>query len=123
MPVLTDLPEAALHPRFELGPGGEVVAVQLEPQAYALLLTKADVTDAALWPAEYRQGAGLLARIRAIEAECIKAHGEWDFDSIAPAIQDEYDVAIAALERLVEPGPTLSLEQCRAERIARGLDV
>jgi len=115
MSVLTPL-GTDLHPSFQESAEGKVTGVLLEPQMYALLLAKANVLDARAWPPEFRQGAEYLSRIREIEAECIATCGEWDFDRLSDELQDEYDSAIVCLEMLVEPEPSVTLEEARASR-------
>lgn len=123
MPIVLDPPQAEILPAFQQDAEGRISGVLLEPQAYAQLLLRANVLNPEAWPPEYREAAQLLARIDQIEARCIAAHGEWDFEALEPAQQDAYDSAVASLEALIEPAPALSFDACRAERQRRGLDV
>lgn len=68
------------------------------------LLVAADVTDPARWPEGARHGAELLRRIREIEAACIAAHGEFDWEKLDADTQDEYDSSRANLNRLRSHG-------------------
>jgi hypothetical protein len=68
--------------------------------------------------AEQRERAAeLLLRIRHIEADCRAQHGEWDWEKLSPAEQDEYDAACIDLDELrFGHSPTLSLSDLTAEK-------
>lgn len=76
--------------------------VEIELCELVELLIAGNVTDPERWPPEARDGAGLLARIRAIEAECIAAQGEFDWDTLDEDTQDEYDGLCVGLDKIRE---------------------
>lgn len=94
---------------------------RVEVDTYRLLdlLVAANVTDPELWPEGARHGAQLLRRIREIEAECIAAHGEFDWEQLDADTQDEYDGSRAELNRLRDPGPGMPWEEFKRQLDAR----
>jgi hypothetical protein len=96
-----------------------VSTVEIEISELVELLLAANVTDAALWPAVAREGARLLARIREIEAQCIAAHGEFDWEQLDEDTQDEYDGLSVRLNKLRDgldrSARNYSLEEVRRE--------
>lgn len=97
-------------PRFSLDAEGHPTAVTLDTAAYITLLVRANITDPALWPPGLEKGATWLARIREIEADCIARHGEFDWEKLPEAVQDEYDDLCALLDQLQDTGERLSLD-------------
>ena len=76
--------------------------ITVDLDKYLDLLIEKDVFDPEQWPEGMQAGAGLLRRIREIERDCIAKHGEFDFDQLAPQLQDEYDNARIDLDDLLE---------------------
>jgi hypothetical protein len=91
-------------------------AVTLDTVAYITLLVKANITDPALWPPGMQEGAAALARVREIERECITQHGEFDWEQLPEAVQDEYDSRCALLDRLQDTGERIPWEVYKARR-------
>lgn len=60
----------------------------------------ANVTDPLAWPKGMKQCAGMLVRIREIEASCIATHGKWDWELLDEKAQDEYDGMRADLNKI-----------------------
>lgn len=94
-----------------------VLPERTEVDTYRLLdlLVAANATDPELWPEGAKHGAELLRRIREIEAACIEAHGEFDWEQLDADTQDEYDGSRATLNKLRDPGPGMSLEEFERE--------
>ena len=98
--------------------------VNLTREQYIDLLIKAGVTDAGQWPPDTEFGAAALSRIRQIEAECVAAHGSFDWEKLEEAVQDEYDSLSSQLDQLryaEEAEGKLSWEDYLASRKERGL--
>lgn len=103
-------PKADLKPpQFRTDADGKPTAVQLDTSAYVALLVRGNVIDPALWPPGMDKGAHALARIRAIEGECIAQHGSFDWEALSEATQDEYDVLCIELDSLRDPGESRPL--------------
>lgn len=98
-------------PQFELDSTGKPASVRLATQDYVRLLIEANVTDPALWPPGYEQGARLLTRIREIEAECVRQHGVFDWEFLSESLQDEYDDLCALLDRLQDTGERFTIHK------------
>jgi hypothetical protein len=88
---------------------GKPTAVTLLTVDYMALLVRANVTDASLWPTGMEEGATALKRVREIEAECIAKCGEFDWEKLPEAVQDEYDSLCARLDRLQDTGERFRL--------------
>jgi hypothetical protein len=88
----------------------------LDTPAYITLLVRSNVTNPTLWPPGMKKGAKCLARVRQIEADCIAQHGEFDWERLPTALQDEYDGLCALLDRLQDRGQRISLEAYLARR-------
>ncbi|GBC76194.1 hypothetical protein HRbin07_00391 [bacterium HR07] len=97
-------------PQFATDPQGRPTKVTLDTAAYIMLLVQANITDPALWPPGMQEGASALARIRQIEAECISQHGEFDWERLPKAIQDEYDDLCVLLDKLQDTGERIPFE-------------
>jgi hypothetical protein len=97
---------------------GQVTVPRYE---YLGLLIEANETDPALWPKGLKKGAKLLARIRRIEADCIRCYGEFDWEKLDRATQDIYDGSRGELNKLIQDPnePLTSWEDFRREREAR----
>lgn len=92
----------------------------LDTTSYISLLVRADVFDEAQWPPGKQEGAALLKRIREIEHACSAAHGEFDWEKLEPAVQDEYDGLTTELGRLHFGGESIPLEDVVRELGLRG---
>ena len=95
------------------GEGEPELAVSRE--SYVELLVAANVTDPQAWPEGMQDCAAMLVRIRAIEAACRTAHGEWDWEPLDEDTQDEYDGLCASLNILryaSEKVEWLDLQDC-----------
>lgn len=93
--------------------------ITVELDRYIGLLIRSNCTDPAEWPPEAREGAALLAAIRAAEQACREAHGQWDWELLSAEEQLDYDSACArldALRRRFDPRPNIPLGQYLAER-------
>lgn len=102
-------------PRFGASADGKE-DVTLAARDWARVLVRLDCTDPALWPPALAAGAGLLSRIRLIEADCISAHGGFDWEKLTPELQDEYDGTCADLTLLLTADDEwVDLETFRAE--------
>ncbi len=101
--------ELAVAPHFTTDRKGRATGVRLDTPAYVSLLVNASVTDPALWPPQMREGARALARIRRIEAHCVRRHGEFDWERLSPKLQDEYDTLCLLLDRLQDTGESIPL--------------
>ena len=97
-------------PRFTVDEHGNLVVV-LDKASYIALLIRSNVTDPSYWPPGTEEGAKVLARIRQIEAECIDAHGEFDWEKLSPELQDEYDALCAFLDSLMDTGERIPLDR------------
>ena len=102
--------ELARPPRFATGPAGKTTAVTLDTVAYVSLLVRSNITDPDLWPPGTQEGATALWRVREIEADCIAQHGEFDWEELPEALQDEYDSRCAVLDRLQDTGERIPFE-------------
>ena len=91
-------------PQFRTDADGNATAVQLDTSAYVALLVRGNVIDPTLWPPGMEKGAQALARIRAIEGECIAQHGSFDWEALPEATQDEYDLLCIELDSLRDAG-------------------
>ncbi len=71
-------------------------------------------------PVEQRERAAeLLLKIRRVEMDCRTRHGEWDWEKLSPAEQDEYDAACIDLDELrFGHHPTLPLNELAASLTA-----
>jgi len=96
-------------PQFTTDAEGKPKAVTLETAAYIALLVKASITDPTLWPPGMEKGATALARVRQIEAECLAQYGEFDWEKLPEAVQDEYDGLCALLDSLQDTGERIPL--------------
>jgi len=90
-------------------------SVKPDTAAYITLLVRANATDPALWPPGMQQGSAALARVRQIEADCIAQHGEFDWEKLPTAIQDEYDEMCVLLDRLQDTGERIPLEEYKRQ--------
>ena len=108
--------ELARPPRFAAGPDGKTTAVTLDTVAYVSLLVRSNITDPALWPPGAEEGATALARVRAIEADCIAQHGEFDWEKLPEPVQDEYDILCLRLDDLQDTGGWTDWEDYKAQR-------
>ena len=108
----------ALRPpaQFATDAGGKSTAVTLDTTAYIALLVRANVTDPTFWPPGTQEGAAALARIRQIEADCTAQHGEFDWEKLPEAVQDEYDDLYALLDRLQDTGERIPFEAYKSRR-------
>ena len=112
--------ELARPPRFVTGPDGKATAVTLDTVAYVSLLVRSNITDPALWPPGAEEGATALARVREIEADCIAQHGEFDWEQLPEALQDEYDILCLRLDDLQDTGGWTDWEDYKAQREENG---
>jgi hypothetical protein len=96
-------------PQFTTDAEGKPTAVTLGTAAYIQLLVRANVMDPALWPPGMEEGAAWLARVREIEAECVAQHGEFDWEELPEAVQDEHDHLCSLLDRLYDTGEQVVL--------------
>ena len=103
-------------PQFSTTDDGKPTEVTLSTVGYITLLIRANVIDLALWPPWMKEGAAALARIRQIEADCIAQHGEFDWEKLSEAVQDEYDGLCALLDRLQDTGERIPFEVYKARR-------
>lgn len=103
-------------PPFTTDAEGKPTAVTLDTIAYIALLVRANATDPALWPPGMENGAAWLARVRQIEADCIAQHGEFDWEKLPAAVQNEYDDLCALLDRLQDTGERIPFEVYKARR-------
>lgn len=104
------------RPQFMTDAKGKPMGVKLDAPAYIALLTRANVTDPALWPPGTQQGATALARVRQIESDCIAQHGQFDWEKLPRAIQNEYDDLSALLDRLQDTGERIALGAYKRKR-------
>jgi hypothetical protein len=104
----TDL-ELENPPQFTTDAEGKPTAVTLDTLSYIALLVRANVTTPALWPPGMEKGAAALKRVRQIEADCIAKHGEFDWEKLPEAVQDEYDGLCALLDDLQDTGERVVL--------------
>ena len=95
-------------PEFLLDQAERPVSAELVIADYVELLIRAEATNPALWPPGMEHGASTLARVRRIEADCIAQHGEWDWELLAPELQDEYDGLCGVLDELRDDGTRIS---------------
>ncbi len=102
-------------PRFVRRSNGRTKHVTLEPAAYVQLLIRANITNPAAWPPGMQQGAAWLKRIRQIEQQCVRRHGEWDWEKLSSKLQDEYDDNCAMLDQLLDTGERFPLRDLLRE--------
>lgn len=107
-------PKEPLH--FTTDPKGKPTAVTLSVKAYVTLLVQANVTDPELWPPGFKEGATALARVREIESGCIAPYGKFDWEKLAPAVQDEYDTLCILLDDLQDDDGRVAWEEYKTER-------
>lgn len=101
-------------PHFTTDRKGKPTGVRLGTAAYVALLVRGNVTDPALWPPQVQEGAWALARVRKIEANCIRRHGEFDWEKLSEKLQDEYDSLCLLLDRLQDTGKSIPLSEVLA---------
>ena len=99
----------ALQPQFSTDASDKPTEVTLSTIAYITLLVRANVTAPSLWPPGMEEGAAALRRVREIEAECIRQHGEFDWEKLKETVQDEYGNLCALLDRLQDTGERIGL--------------
>ena len=102
-------------PQFATGPNGKPTSVTLDVKTYIRLLVWSNVTDPALWPPGFQDGAAALARVRQVETSCMAQEGEFDWEKLPPEVQDEYDVLCVLLDRLQDPDGWVTWEDYKAE--------
>lgn len=95
---------------FATNAKGNPTTVTLDTAAYVALLVRANITDPALWPPGMQHGATALARVRQIEADCIAEQGEFDWEKLPEALQDEYDSLCTLLDELQDTGERIRWE-------------
>jgi hypothetical protein len=61
-----------------------------------------------------QEGARARARVRKIEAHCIRRHGGFDWEKLSPKLQDEYDALCVLLDRLRDTGESIPLRDILA---------
>jgi hypothetical protein len=110
-------PELKKPPRFATDADGKPTAVTLDAVAYITLLIRANVTDPGLWPPGIEDGAAALERIRQIETDCIAQHGEFDWERLPEAVQDEYDRLCLLLDELQDTGEWMAWKDYGARTI------
>jgi hypothetical protein len=98
MDALRDTP----HP-VRFAKEADQTLVLLTQEDYLDLLVRSNVTDPDSWPPGKQDGAKLLERIRAIEQNCVKEHGKWDWELLSEDLQDEYDGSCIELSKLRTP--------------------
>jgi hypothetical protein len=90
--------------------------VEVDLAEYIEMLVRLNETDPARWPAEVRDGAEWLRRLRQIEADCVAQHGRFDWARLSRPVQDEYDGLRAQLNLLRDAGrPGIDGEDFLAE--------
>ena len=104
-------------PRFATDASGKPTTVTLDIVVYITLLVRANVTDSAFWPPGMEEGAAALTRIRQIESDCIAYHGEFDWEKLPEAAQDEYDRLCLLLDELQNSGEWVAWKDYRARTI------
>ncbi len=107
-------------PQFATDADGKPTAVTLGTIAYIKLLVRANVTDPALWPPRMEKGAAWLARVRQIEVDCIAQHGEFDWEKLPEAVQNEYDSLCLSLDELQDIGEWVTWEDYKVRREENG---
>jgi hypothetical protein len=100
--------------QFTTDSKGKPTEVTLSVKSYVTLLVQANVTDPELWPPGFKEGATALARVREIESECIAQHGEFDWEKLTPAVQDEYDILCVSLDDLQYDDGRVAWEEYKA---------
>jgi hypothetical protein len=103
--------------QFTTDSKGKHTAVTLSVKSYVTLLVQANVTDPELWPPGFKEGATALARVREIESECIAQHGEFDWEKLTPAVQDEYDILCVSLDDLQDDDGRVAWEEYKARPV------
>jgi hypothetical protein len=101
--------------QFTVDPNGKPTGVTLGVKAYVTLLVQANVTDPELSPPGSKDSVTALARVREIESGCIAQHGEFDWEKLTPAVQDEYDTLCVLLDTLQEDNGSVTWEEYRVE--------
>ena len=102
-------------PQFALDHSGKPTKVTLDVKTYIALLVRANVTDLTLWPPGAQEGATALARVRQIESNCTEQHGEFDWEKLPAAIQDEYDNLCVLLDRFQDADGRVTWEEYKAK--------
>ena len=97
-------------PQFKVDVTGKPTSVMMEAADYIKLLIRADITDHSLWPPGMEYAADTLERIRQIESDCIKQHGEFDWEKLPEDLQDEYDILCLTLDSLYDTDDYIKLE-------------
>lgn len=97
-------------PQFTIGTDGRPTAVMMGTVAYVKLLIRANIIDRSLWPPGMEHAADVLARIRQIESDCIKQYGQFDWEKLSEALQDEYDSLCVLLDSLHDDGNYITWE-------------
>ena len=101
-------------PRFDEDRNGKTITVPLGVKWYVGLLVRANVTDVGAWPPELQKGAAAFARVRQIELDCLAREGEFDWDKLPAAEQDEYDRLCTELDELLDGGESIPWKQFKA---------
>jgi hypothetical protein len=102
--------------QFTVDPHGKPSGVTLGVKAYITLLVQANVIDPELWPPGFKEDATALTRVREIESDCIAEYGEFDWEKLTPAVQDEYDTLCVFLDTLQEDNGSVTWEEYKVER-------
>jgi len=97
-------------PQFSKDTDGKTVIVSLDTTTYIKLLIKANITNKAFWPSGMERVADALVRIRQIESDCIARNGEFDWEKLPEAFQDEYDGLCLLLDELQDDEEIIILE-------------
>ncbi|MFN3420532.1 MAG: hypothetical protein ACK40X_02235 [Armatimonadota bacterium] len=101
------------EPQFTVDEKGKTMVI-LDEVSYIALLVRGNITDPSLWPPGTEKGAEALARIRRIEADCVAQHGEFDWEKLPAELRDEYDALCAFLDKLMDAGKRISLDELLA---------
>jgi len=96
-------------PRFSKDTDGKIAIVSLDTTTYIKL------TDKAFCPSGMERVADALARIRQIESDCIANNGEFDWEKLPEAFQDEYDGLCLLLDELQDDGEVITLEDYKQQ--------
>ena len=102
--------------QFTLDPNGKPTAVTVGLKTYVTLLVQANITALELWSPGFKEGATALARVREIESDGVAQHGEFDWEKLTSAIQDEYDTLSVLLDTLQEHDGRVTWEEYKAKR-------
>ncbi len=103
-------------PQFATDSNGKPTTATLTLETYVKLLIRANITDQALWPPGFQQGAPALARVRQIESRAAVQGGGFDWEKLPPAVQDEYDTLCLLLDRLLDDGEPADWEEYKMKR-------